>query len=375
MFAMKPALASLRTLHADPQMAELYGAVFGAPPAAVERAPARIDLLGGHTDYNDGFILPAPLPCFTRTSIGPGTEPGMLEGHSSRLGAGVRPLRGPAEGDWLDYVAGCVQVLQRRGAHIESLRITVESDVPIRAGISSSAALQVAVVRALDRWLDLGLKDEEIARLAHRAAAEYLGAPCRIMDRLASALGKPGQAMLLDARDLSCELLPLPSGCAIAVVHSGVSPELGARGYGERRADCAAAASALGVKRLRDVGIGDLRSVEGLPDPLGRRARHVVTENNRVLEAAAALRHGDLTAVGTLMVESHCSQRDDSEVSAPEVDALVEAALRHGAIGARLTGDGFGGPVVALLNRHPIWDWWPRVARDCPDAWLVYPSL
>jgi galactokinase len=131
----------------------------------------------------------------------------------------------------------------------------------------------------------------------------------------------------------------------------------------------------LGVTRLRHVGIGDLRSVEALPDPLGRRARHVVTENNRVLEAAAALRHGDLTAAGTLMVESYCSQRDDYEVSVPAVDALVEAALRHGAVGARLTGDGFGGPVVALLNRHPIWDWWPRVARDCPNSWLVYPSL
>ena len=169
------------------------------------------------------------------------------------------------------------------------MRVTVESDVPIGAGISSSAALQVAVLRALDRWLDLHLEDEEIARLAHRAEAEYVGAPCRMMDQLASALGKPGQAMVLDSRDLSRELLPLPSGCAIAVVHSGVDPQLSASGYGERRADCRAAASALGVTRLRDVGIGDLRSVEALPDPLGRRARHVVTENNRVLEAAAAL--------------------------------------------------------------------------------------
>jgi galactokinase len=362
-------------LNADPHMTELFGAVFGARPAAIERAPARINLLGEHTDYNDGFVLPAPLPYFTRVSIGPGVEPGILEGHSSRFGAAVRRLRVPAQGDWLDYVAGCVEVLQQRGARIESVRVAVESDVPIGAGISSSAALQVATLRALDRWLGLHLAEEEIAFLAHRAEAEYVGAPCRIMDQMASALGKPGQAMLLDAHDPSRELLPLPSGCAIAVVHSGVSPELAGSGNGERRADCRAAASALGVTRLRHVGIGDLRSVEALPDPLGRRARHVVTENNRVLEAAAALRHGDLTAVGTLMVESYCSQRDDYEVSVPAVDALVEAALRHGAVGARLTGDGFGGPVVALLNRHPIWDWWPRVARDCPNSWLVYPSL
>jgi galactokinase len=375
MSVMKTAVAAVGMLDADPRMAGLFGAVFAAPPTAIERAPARVNLLGEHTDYNDGFVLPAPLPYFATVSVGPGVKPGMLEGHSSRFGAALRPIRVPAQGSWLDYVAGCIEVLKPRGVRIESVRVTVESDVPIGAGISSSAALQVAVLRALDRWLDLHLEDEEIARLAHRAEAEYVGAPCRMMDQLASALGKPGQAMVLDSRDLSRELLPLPSGCAIAVVHSGVDPQLSASGYGERRADCRAAASALGVTRLRDVGIGDLRSVEALPDPLGRRARHVVTENNRVLEAATALRHGDLTAVGTLMVESHCSQRDDYDVSVPAVDALVEAALRHGAVGARLTGDGFGGPVVALLNRHPIWDWWPRVARDCPDAWLVYPSL
>jgi galactokinase len=375
MFVTKTAVAGRGMLDADPRMHELFGAVFGAPPAAIERAPARINLLGEHTDYNDGFVLPAPLPYFTRISIGPGVEPGMLEGHSSRFGAAVRPLRIAAQGDWLDYVAGCVEVLKQRGARIESVRVSIESDVPIGAGISSSAALQVAILRALNRWLGLDLEEEEIARLAHRAEAEYVGAPCRIMDQMASALGKPGQAMFLDARDLSRELLPLPSGCAIAVVHSGVSSELSESGYGERRADCRAAAAALGVKRLRDVGIGDLRSVEALPDPLGRRARHVVTENSRVLEAAAALKQGDLTAVGTLMVESHCSQRDDYDVSVPAVDALVEAALRHGAVGARLTGDGFGGPVVALLNGHPIWDWWRRVARDCPNSWLVYPSL
>jgi galactokinase len=375
MFVIKTAVAGLGMLDADPRMAELFGAVFGAPPAAVERAPARINLLGEHTDYNDGFVLPAPLPYFTTVSIGPGLEPGMLDGHSSRFGGARRPLKRLPQGDWLDYVAGCAAVLRQRRTRIESVRVTIESDIPIGAGISSSAALQVANLRALDRWLGLHLEDEEIARLAHRAEAEYVGAPCRIMDQLASALGRPGQAMFLDLRDLSRELLPLPSGCAIAVVHSGVSPELGASGYDERRADCRAAAEALGVSKLRDIGIADLRSVEALPDPLGRRARHIVTENNRVLEAATALRHGDLTAVGTLMVESHCSQRDDYDVSVPAVDALVEAALRHGAVGARLTGDGFGGPVVALLNGHPIWDWWPRVARDCPDAWLVYPSL
>ena len=160
------------------------------------------------------------------------------------------------------------------------MRVTVESDVPIGAGISSSAALQVAVLRALDRWLDLHLEDEEIARLAHRAEAEYVGAPCRNDGSAGERAGQAGP-MVLDLRDLSRELLPLPSGCAIAVVHSGVDPQLSASGYGERRADCRAAASALGVTRLRDVGIGDLRSVEALPDPLAPRPTRRHREQSR----------------------------------------------------------------------------------------------
>jgi galactokinase len=270
-----------------------------------------------------------------------------------------------SRGDWLDHVAGCVEVLKQRGARIKSLRVSVESDVPIGAGISSSAALQVTTLRALGHWLRLDVGEEEIARLARRAEAEYVGVPSAIMDHMMSALGKPGQAMFLDTRDLSRELLPLPSGCAIAVAHSGFYPE-----SNERHA----AAAGLGLTSLRDINISDHGSVEALTDPLNSRARHIVTENGRVIDGVEALRSADLPAFGSLMVDSYCSQRDDYQLSVPAVDALVEAALRHGALGARLTGDSFGGSVVALLNRHMIWDWWPRVAADCPDAWLIYPS-
>ena len=361
-------------MKADPRITDLFTAVFGEPASATERAPARVNLLGEYTGCEGGLVLPTPLPYFATVSVGPGVEPGVLEGHSSRFGPALRPLAAAARGDWLDHVAGCVEVLKQRGARIESLRVSVESDVPIGAGISSSAALQVATLRALERWLRLDLGDEEIARLARRAEAEYVGVPSAIMDHVMSALGKPGQAMFLDTRDLSRELLPLPSGCAIAVAHSGFSPESSEGGYLARQAEVRAAAAALGVVSLRDVGISDLGSIDALPHPLNSRARHIVTENSRVLEGVAALRSADLPAFGTLMVDSYCSQRDDYDISMPAGDALVEAALRHGALGARLTGDGFGGSVVALLNRHVIWDWWPLVAADCPDAWLIYPS-
>jgi galactokinase len=361
-------------MKADLSTTDLFTAVFGTPPAASERAPARVNLLGEHAGCNDGLVLTAPLPYFTKVSVAHGVQPGMLDGHSSRFGPALRPLGTAAQGDWLDYVAGCIEVLKQRGTGIESLRVTVDSDVPIGVGISSSAALQVATLRALARWLRLDLAEPEIARLSHRAEAEYVGVFGTAMDHMGSALGKPGQAMFLDTRDLSHESLPLPSGCAMAVAHAGIPRRSSEVEYGKRQAEVRAAVAALGVTSLRDVDITDLRSAEAMPDPLQRRARHILTENSRVLDGVAALSSGDLPALGTLMVESYCSQRDDYEASGPATDALVEAALRHGALGARLTGDGLGESVVALLNRHVIWDWWPLVARDCPDAWLVYPS-
>ena len=232
-------------MKADIRITDLFTAVFGEPASATERAPARINLLGEYTGCDDCLVLPTPLPYFATVSVGPGIEPGVLEGHSSRFGPALRPLAAAARGDWLDHVAGCVEVLKQRGARIESLRVSVESDVPIGAGISSSAALQVATLRALERWLRLDLGDEEIARLARRAEAEYVGVPSAIMDHVMSALGKPGQAMFLDTRDLSRELLPLPSGCAIAVAHSGFSPE-SQRG----RLSCAAGGGPGGGGRL-----------------------------------------------------------------------------------------------------------------------------
>ena len=352
-------------------MSALFSEVFGTAPAATAKAPARANLLGEHTDYNDGFVLPTPLPYFTTVAVGPGA-PGVIEAHAARFNETLtRPLDAPPGGDWLDYVLGCVRVVMQDGAAVEGLRVSVESDVPMGAGISSSAALEVATLRALRDWLGLGLDEVQVALLGQRAESSYVGMPCGIMDQMVSSLGTPGQALFLDTRSMDHRLLALPQSHRLAVVHSGVSHRLTDGGYRQRRSECEAAASALNVSSLRDVDVADLPAIAALPEPLNRRARHVVTENRRVLDGVAALERGEVAAFGRLMVESHASQRDDYNVSVPEIDALVETALRRGAVGARLTGGGFGGCIIALVE-DPA-PWWSAVAGEHPDARLVYP--
>lgn len=334
------------------------------------RAPARANMLGEHTDYNDGFVLPTPLPYFTTVTVAPGNQAGMIEAHAARFDQTlVRPLDSPRQGDWLDYPLGCVHTLRASGVDVPALRLTIESDIPMGAGISSSAALEVATLRALRRWLDLPLDDEAIALLGQRAEAEYVGMPCGIMDQMVSSLGTPGQALFLDTRSLTHRLIALPASHQLAVVHSGVTHRLTEGGYRQRRSECEQAAAALGVPSLRD--IEDLSRIDTLPEPLNRRARHVVTENRRVLDGVASLERGDAVRFGRLMVESHASQRDDYAVSVPEIDTLVDSALRHGAIGARLTGGGFGGCIIALVE--DVTAWWPAVQADSPQAKLVFP--
>ncbi len=352
-------------------MSELFPEIFGTAPAATARAPARANLLGEHTDYNDGFVLPTPLPYFTTVSGGPGPA-GHIEAHAARFDETLsRPLDAPPGGDWLDYVLGCVRAVVEDGAAVEGVRATIESDVPMGAGISSSAALEVATLRALREWLGLSLEEVQVAKLGQRAESGYVGMPCGIMDQMVSSLGTPGQALFLDTRSLEHRLLALPQSHKLAVVHSGVSHRLTDGGYRQRRSECEAAAAALKVASLRDVDVGDLPAIGALAEPLNRRARHVVTENRRVLDGVAALERGDVAAFGRLMVESHASQRDDYKVSVPEIDALVDTALRCGAAGARLTGGGFGGCIIALVE-DPA-SWWPAVAGDHPEARLVYP--
>ena len=344
---------------------------FGMAPNAVASAPARANLLGEHTDYNDGYVLPTALACRTAIAIGRHGDPGVVEAYSATLDqTAVARLEAGKQGAWLDYFMGCCQALTDRGEALPGLRVVVAGSVPMGAGISSSAAFEVASLRALAGLLTIDLDPVTLARLGRKAEREFVGMPCGIMDQMISSLGTAGEALLLDTRDLAHRTVPLPTGHRIAVVF-GVEHRLVDGGYAQRVAECQAACRALDLPSLRAASQDDLPRFAALDPPLDGRARHVVTENGRVLDGVAALESGDAAAFGRLMLASHASQRDDYAVSTPEIDALVDAAMAAGAIGARLTGGGFGGSIVALVAADRFDPWLAALAQAQPHAQLV----
>jgi galactokinase len=293
------------------------------------RAPGRANLIGEHTDYNDGFVLPAALELATYV-VGRPRDDGVVS---------LRSL----DGDIERFVDAVVRALRDEGVEVGGFEGVVASEVPVGAGLSSSAALEVALAGAL---AGSALDPTRLAEVCHRAENVYLGTKSGIMDQLTSAAGKAGHALLIDCRDLSVQPLPIPPGVSLLVVDSGVRRELAESAYNERVAECRAAAEALGVPSLRDA-----TALHGLSGVLLRRARHVLTENERVLAAAEALRAERLDELGPLFSASHTSLAGDFEVSTPELDALVAAAGEtDGVIAARLTGAGFGGCTVNLVR-------------------------
>ncbi len=347
-----------------------FEAIFGSPATAFAQAPGRVNLLGEHTDYNEGFVLPTPLAHATRVEAGPGQ--GGIRAYAERFEEMVsRGLGEAAEGNWMDYVAGCFHALRREGIDLPGARLLIRRGVPTGAGLASSAALEVGVLRALRELYTLPLSDLQIALIAQRAEAEYVGVRCGIMDQLSASLGSPGEALLIDTRTLRSDAIPIPGGWAFAVVDSGVARRLAEAGYNQRRDECERASALLGVGALRDLSAEDPgmeRRLEILPEPLDRRARHVVGENRRVMAGVVALRSSDADSFGRLMSESHESLRDDYDVSTPELDRLVSLALRCGALGARLTGAGFGGCIVALVHRREMPAFRRALCREYPSA-------
>jgi galactokinase len=341
--------------------------------SATASAPARANLIGEHTDYNGGYVLPMPLDCATTVTAERSGEDGAILIESRTLKETAR-MTGDwtARGDWTDYAVGCLVMLRQRGVAVPGLSLLIDSTVPMGAGVSSSAALEVATLKAVRALLAIEIDDVALALLAQRAESEFVGVPCGIMDQMIAALGRPGEALLIDTSDLTRRPVPLPHGHVFAVLHSGVAHRLSESGYADRRRDCLDAARELGAASLREVSPDDER-IRLLPEPLPRRVRHVLSENARVLAMARALQAGDIERAGRLMLESHASQRDDFEVSIPEIDALVAAAMRHGAIGARLTGGGFGGSIVALLRGADLAGWTAAMLAEFPKASLISP--
>jgi galactokinase len=319
---------------------------FGGAPEVVASAPGRVNLLGEHTDYNDGFMLPVATPQRTTVAMSPSGDEHFYF-YSATLDTSIDfPANGSPPPGFGSYIEGCIRLVEAEGVKVPALRVYAQTELPVGSGLSSSAALEVACLRALRQLLGFELDDVKLARLAQRAEIEYARVNCGIMDQMASSLADRGHMLFIDARSLDHRLVSLPPGAGIIVIDSGVARKLAASKYNERRAECEEAAKKLGVPSLRDVS--DPAAVEQLPPPLRERARHVVRENLRVLEAVKGV---PAERFGVLMNESHASLRDDYEVSIPELDALVQALrAAPGVLGARLTGAGFGGAVVALCR-------------------------
>jgi galactokinase len=335
-----------------------FAEAFGHEPDCVWASPGRVNLIGEHTDYNDGFVLPLALPhrvvaCASATDgdrlrMVSGQRSGPVEVDLGRLGPGA--LTG-----WASYVAGVVWALREAGHQVGGLDIVVDGDVPAGAGLSSSAALECATALVADEVFCLGIDRATLARLAQRAENDFVGVPCGIMDQSASLLCTDAHALFLDTRSGATEQVPLDlaeAGLALLVVDTRAPHRLADGEYAARRRACESAAATLGVPYLRDIGAGDLEDALARidDDTVRRRVRHVVTENDRVLRVVGLLRDGRVREAGPLLTASHESLRDDFEVTVPELDTAMAAALDAGALGARMTGGGFGGCVIALVD-------------------------
>ena len=316
-------------------------------------APGRVNLIGEHTDYHDGYVLPTVIPQRTRVDLTRRRDR-RVRVSSDLMGDGSLEYElgreAPGHG-WLDYVQGVTVMLARTGATIPGLDLRITSSVPVGAGVSSSAALEVSLLRALRQLIGLDIDDLSLARIAQTVETEFVGAPVGIMDQVAASLGRDGEALFVDTRTLTVERVPMPPAIELVVIDSGVPHAHAGGAYATRRRESFAAARRLHVDCLRELDVTALPRLEALPPVLARRARHIITENGRVLDAVAALRESDVERLGALFTASHASMRDDYETSTPEVDALVRIGRQHPAIyGARMTGGGFGGAVVMLAS-------------------------
>ncbi len=351
-----------------------------AADAVLVRAPGRVNLIGEHTDYNDGFVLPIAIEYDVRFAVSPRSDR-EVRIYSLDFGQEIvfdlDHLPDAPAGDWGDYIRGMAVELTRAGYLLRGMEGVVEGNIPQGAGLSSSAAMEVAAGLAFGVVSQQAVDPPTMARLAQAAENRFVGVRCGIMDQFISRMGHPDHALFLDCRSLEHELIPIPSGdYAFVVTNSRQSRELAGSAYNERRAQCEAAVSALaatapGVTALRDVTPALLETHSASLDPLVyRRARHVVTENQRVLEAVKALRAGEMPRFGAMMNASHDSLRDDYSVSSPALDALVAAARDvEGCVGSRLTGAGFGGCTVSLVRADRVEAFRRHVSeaylRDC----------
>jgi galactokinase len=348
---------------------------FQQRPDFVVTAPGRVNLIGEHTDYNDGFVLPVAINYHTAVAVSPRRDRQICanaldEGSQVSLNLDAS-MEFDTTNRWSNYLRGVIVELLANGYQLAGADLTITGNVPMGAGLSSSAALEIALIRALTRLRSESIDGERAARIGQAAENNFVGCNCGIMDQLISARAEADNALLIDCRSLECRAVPLPQDAALLVINSNVKRQLVDGEYNLRRAQCEQAARHFGAAVLRDVSLEQLNAAAAdLPDVQFRRARHVISENNRTLEAAAALREGNLAQVSRLMFESHESMRHDFEITVPQIDALVDIvrSVIGDAGGVRMTGGGFGGCVIALV---------PQSLADTVTAAVAtrYPTL
>lgn len=361
-------------------VAERFAARFGAPPDGVWRAPGRVNLIGDHTDYSDGFVMPFAIDRETRVAVRLRHDD-QLVCTSAQLGdaptARIAHLRPDDRRGWWSYVHGVVSLVADTVAVGRGADLLVDSTVPVGAGLSSSAALECATAVAFADLLKADVPRTSLALIAQRAEHEFARVPCGLMDQMAALFGRRRHVLLIDTRSLDATPVALDDeGTALLVIDTRVSHALADGAYAQRRRETEAAAAAIGVATLRDATLEVLDvAAPGLEPVIARRARHVVTENARVLSAADALRALDRARLGALMTASHRSLRDDFGVSSPELDVAVDGATEAGAFGARMTGAGFGGSAIALVDEDALDDVRRSVEARFSEAGYRRPRL
>lgn len=371
------------TAAAAASLADRFEATFGAAPLGVWAAPGRVNLIGEHTDYNEGFVLPFAIDKRARTAVRLRTDTVVrllsTVGDQRLVEADAAALVPGTVTGWAKYPLGVVWALRQHGIEVPGFDLLLDSDVPLGAGLSSSHAIECAVITALNDLTGAGLTAEEMVRLTQHAENAFVGAPTGIMDQSASLRGASGHAVFLDCRDQAVQLVPFEAqkaGLVLLVIDTKVSHSHADGGYASRRASCELGAELLGVTALRDVAVADLPKARGLLDPVTfRRVRHIVTENDRVLQTVDTLRSEGPAHIGTLLDASHASMRDDFEISCPELDLAVDTARRHGAIGARMTGGGFGGAAIALTPVQDEQQVRDAVVRAFEEAGFTRPDI
>jgi galactokinase len=352
---------------------------YGRPPAIVVAAPGRVNLIGEHTDYNEGYVFPVAIDRYICVAAAPQKDRhvslralNLGEGDAFSLSEIERGEKG-----WSNYPRGVALEIEKAGYRLQGMEAIIWGDLPMKAGLSSSAALEVAVAYTFQQLSDLQIRPLDLALLCQRAENEFVGLRCGLMDQLTVVWGKEGHALLIDCRSLTYEPIPIPSGVSVVVTDTKKERGLVDSQYNARRKECEEGARLLGVPSLRYISLEELQKREGnLPPLIRRRVRHAVSENQRTLEAKEALKGGDLEAFGRLMYDSHHSLRYDFEVSCFELDTLVEAARKvSGVYGSRLTGAGFGGCTVSLVAQEAVPEFQTSVAKEYEEATAMKPPI